>query len=129
VSSGQLAINNCWSLGPEVLRKMEQKEATEREKRDSIEQKQQQRKQKDNSDFTNSIRRYRNNQPLKANDYKNLLRKIKHSDDSPLRTKVAEMKQQWNKRKHRLDVFMQTPENPNTTLCIEVPQVVRTMEL
>jgi hypothetical protein len=46
VSSGQLAINNCWNLGPDVLQKMEQKEMAECETRGKIQHKQKKKKKK-----------------------------------------------------------------------------------
>jgi hypothetical protein len=55
--------------------------------------------------------KYRGNQPLSVADMRNLLRKVKLRDDSPLRTKVAEVKAQWDKRKYRLDDFEITPQN------------------
>jgi hypothetical protein len=36
ISSSQLAINNCWSLGPEVLRKMEETEESEQKRKEAI---------------------------------------------------------------------------------------------
>jgi hypothetical protein len=40
ISSGQLAINNCWSLGPEVLQEMEEKEESEQKQKEVIKFKQ-----------------------------------------------------------------------------------------
>jgi hypothetical protein len=108
---------------------MEEKETTEREKKEIVKNKQQQRQQKERTDFTVSYHRYRNNQPLKANDYRNLLRKVRHGDDSPLRSKVTHLQQQWQNRKQRLEQYEITPEYTNPIVRNEVPEIVRTMEL
>jgi phosphopentomutase len=51
VTSGQLAINNCWILGTEVLQKMEEREAMEGKKQEGIDCNQKIKKQQESNNF------------------------------------------------------------------------------
>jgi hypothetical protein len=122
LTSGQLAINNIWQLnGDELLAKLEEKEQLEQQKRSDSEAKKAAQQEKENMSFTESYHKYRNNQKLAGNDMKHLLRKVREANDSPLRTKIADLRQQWEKRKNRLDLFSTTPSRDFSEVRTNVP--------
>jgi hypothetical protein len=51
-------------------------------------------------------------------DIKNLLQKVKHHTDSPLQSKVAELTQQWQNCKLRLNGFLPTPHVPDISVAL-----------
>jgi hypothetical protein len=108
-TSGQLAISNCWVLTPELLEKMKLKEETDRQKKATADAKRASKEDKENSHFTQSFQKFVANEKLTTTDLKNLLRKVKQRDDSPIRSKMVELKAQWEKRKHRFDAFRTQP--------------------
>jgi hypothetical protein len=125
LTSGQLAINDVWFLGPNVLGKVREKEDADNEKKRASEIKKAQQQEKEEGKFRQAYQKYVRNERLVADDLKVLLRKVKERDDSPLRSKIAELQQQWNKRKVRLDLFASTPQSDfdenNANLRTNVP--------
>jgi hypothetical protein len=77
-----------------------------------------QAKQTDN--FRKSYQKFISNQPLAVADMRNLINRVKLLDDSPLKTRLADLKQQWEKRKHRYDDFLPTPRSIGETGLIPV---------
>jgi hypothetical protein len=55
--------------------------------------------EKENEKFRLAYQKYIRNDQLAADDLKTLIRKVKECDDSPLRSKIADLQQQWNRRK------------------------------
>jgi hypothetical protein len=64
---------------------------------------------------------------------KNLLKKVRQRDDSPIRSKLADIQQQWQQRKHRIEIFMATPPtepaNPVACTIVHDPVLQLTEEL
>jgi hypothetical protein len=112
-TSGQLAHANHYVLDQMVLDGAEKKENEEKQKQHESEQRKTIAKNKEDDGFQKAYQKYMLGQPLAMVDMKHLLRKVKHRDDSPIRSKVGEIPQQWDKRKHCFDVFMPTPNVNN----------------
>jgi hypothetical protein len=88
---------------------MQAKWDKDEEKKKIVNKKKSSQVQKEQEKFRASFQRYIRNETLKSDDYRTLLQRFKRSNDSPLRSKVGEMMQQWQQRKHRLDDFVPTP--------------------
>jgi mRNA-degrading endonuclease YafQ of YafQ-DinJ toxin-antitoxin module len=112
VTSGQLALNNCWTLGPQVLAKVIEKDNNDKNKQKKIDENKQLRATKQGNRFKLSYQKFMNNHKLLATDMTNLLRKVRQPNDSPLRSKAHELQQQWEKRKHRFEDFLVNVPTP-----------------
>jgi hypothetical protein len=81
--------------------------------------------EKEEGKFRQAYQKYVRNERVVADNLKVLLRKVKERDDSPLRSKIYELQQQWNKRKVPLDLFASTPQSDfdenNANLRTNVP--------
>jgi hypothetical protein len=131
ISSGQLASINKWTLGPDVLRKVQEKEDQDQQKKAAIASRKIQQQQKDSTNFRAAFNKYSNNQQLTAADTRTLLKKVRHRDDSPLALRKVDLDQQWEKRKHRLDDFRITPAVPTQNIFVDavVPPVPAFLDL
>lgn len=89
-----------------MLQKVIEKDNIEKEKQQSINENKKKRATTAGNKFRSSYLKYVNNNKLVAADYNNLLRKVRQPDDSPLRTKVSELKQQFQQRKNPFYDFM-----------------------
>jgi hypothetical protein len=112
-TSGQMASSNRWILNKDLLEQVKKKEEEDERKRIEGEQKKQSQKDKDTANFRASYHKYISKQRLSTVDYRNLLRRIKEPTDSPIKTKVAELQQQWSNRKHRLDDYIVVESEEN----------------
>jgi hypothetical protein len=65
--------------------------------------------------FHTSYQKYRNNAKLGAGDLSTLLRKVRQTGDSPIPTKIADLQQQWESKKHRFDIFSIKNNNVDRT--------------
>jgi hypothetical protein len=95
VTSGQLVLNNCWTLGPTVLQEVIEKADKEKEKQQNIYENKKKRATTVGNKFKASYHKYVNNKKLVAADYNNLLQKVCLPNNSPLRTKVSELQKQF----------------------------------
>jgi hypothetical protein len=108
VTSGQLACQNIYTLTcEEVISKVRTTEVNKQQKRSEIDVKKAAQQAKESQQFRQAYQKYANNQRLAASDLRALIRKTKHHrDDSPVRSKMLELQEQWDRRKHRLDDFL-----------------------
>jgi hypothetical protein len=111
VTAGKLVGNGCHVLGKDLLQKVQEKEDQEQQKKNAVKRRKNNQQDKERDAFRESYHKYVNNQRLTNNDLRNLLRNVRKRDDSPIRTKKAELHQQWLKRKERLDIYQLTPSN------------------
>jgi hypothetical protein len=93
----------------------------EKEKQQECQQKRMKVQAKQSDNFRKSYQKFISNQPLAVADLRNLMNRVKLRDDSPLKTRSADLKQQWEKRKHRYDDFLPTPRSTGETGLIPVP--------
>jgi hypothetical protein len=110
-TSGQLAINKVWTLGPDALTKVQEKEDADNEKKQAAEMKKAQQQEKENEKFRLAYQKYVRNEGLVADNLKSLITKVKHCDDYPLCLKIADLQQQLKKQKCRLDLFLKLPKS------------------
>jgi hypothetical protein len=101
VSSGQLAINDIWTLGPNVFQKVKEKEEMEECKKASVEAKKQIQQQKRQQDLQMSYAKYVN--------YRHLIRHVHRPGDDAVATKTDDLRKQWEKYKSRFVIFLSTP--------------------
>jgi hypothetical protein len=118
VTSGQLCLGNHWVLNEAVCDAMQAKYDKDEEKKRIVNEKKSSQVQDEQDKFRASFQRYIQNETLKSEDYRTLLRRFKRSDDSPLRSKVGELMQQWHQRKHRLEDFVPTPAPAGEIHCV-----------
>jgi hypothetical protein len=69
--------------------------------------------EKQSNNFRKSYQKYCNNQQLSVVDIKTILTRFKERNNSPLKTRAAELRQQWDNQKHRLNNFCITPVDGN----------------
>jgi hypothetical protein len=96
---------------------MKLKEENNCQKKAAADAKKESKEDKDNVHFTQAFQKHI--KKLTTMDLKNLLRKVKHCDDSSICSKMVDVKAQWEKRKHRLDAFRTLPG----TRTVELPIV------
>jgi hypothetical protein len=106
VSSGKLACNNIFCLDEHVRDKLLEDDAMKKKKQSEIDGcKQQQQLQKQSLTFENAAIKYFGQQTLLVEEIKALLRYTAKKDDSPIKTKVAELQQQLHRRQQSLESF------------------------
>jgi hypothetical protein len=110
-TSGQLAMGGRYILNKDLYNFVDRKEIADRKKMDDIISKKNVQHEKESNEFRKSYQKYAKNLPLSTTDIRSLIRKVKHRDDSPLKTKTAELKQQWERRRHRLNDYFLNPQN------------------
>jgi hypothetical protein len=105
----------------------------EQQKKDEILRKQQEKSDKKRNQLSSSYRKYRAGQKLGVADYKNLLHHVYNRGDSPIRSKLKDLHQQWEQRKVRYDFLLDTPggEQISSTaeVCTTVPTTNTTVEI
>jgi hypothetical protein len=103
LSSGQLGVAGHYNLDEEVYQKVKLRQQEQDIKLQNAMQKREDSKKKANQKFNDAFAKYKaNNQILRADDYKQLLRKIHRKNDSPIRTKITELQNQFRTREQRL---------------------------
>jgi hypothetical protein len=100
-----------------VLQKVKEKEEMEEQKRKAIEDKKQMQQQSAGARFRLLYQKYTSNTKLVATDYRNLIRKVQQIKDSPVKSKLEDLKAQWHRRKHRFDDFITNNINNDVTTC------------
>jgi hypothetical protein len=92
---------------------MKEKTDVETMKKLEVQQRKEQQMQKEKMNFRASYRKYRSNQRLLTTDLRTLLRRVRTADDPPIKSKLADMVEQWNALKHRLDDYDVNDINTN----------------
>jgi hypothetical protein len=105
VTSGILACTGCFTLDEDLRDKQREYRDRENLKQQQIQMKKDIQQQQETNKFRASYRKYISNLPLSTTDMKTLIKRVKTKDDSPLRSRMVDIHQQWNRRKHRYDDF------------------------
>jgi hypothetical protein len=100
-----LACRGIYSIGQEVKGLMKEKTDVEKMMKLEIQQRKEKQIQKEKMNFRASYHKYRTNQRLSTTDLRILLRRVRTADDPPVKSKLAEMVEQWNAWKYRLDDY------------------------
>jgi hypothetical protein len=113
LTSGKLACIDHYCLTDDViLRKAEEQYNNEIAAKQKSEMFKKNRQQKSDEKAKEAFRKYSNNENLRNDDYRALLKRVQQPDDSPIRTKTKELEQQFNIRKRRLDdMLFVVPQN------------------
>jgi hypothetical protein len=115
LSSGQLAVNDHWRLtDKELLLKAQAKQDSEDQQKQQAAARRYEQTAKSQEKFIVAYNKYASNQNLHSEDLKALIKKVKKKDDTPLRSKITELREQWNRRKHRLMDFVLPRTNEMT---------------
>jgi hypothetical protein len=120
ITSGKLADTNHYHLCHNLYDEMGRRIGNEKEKQQECQQKRLKVQAKQTDNFRKSYQKFISNQPLAVADMRNLINRVKLRDDSPVKTRSADLKQQWEKRKHRYDDFLPTPRSIGETGLIPV---------
>jgi hypothetical protein len=104
-SSGKLASNTIFHLGGDLRDRMviDQEQKNQKEGEKQVRKEEMQKKQQHT--FKNAAIKYFAHRPLVANDIKALLKQVHQKGDSPLRSKIAELRSQLHRRHDRLIVY------------------------
>jgi hypothetical protein len=114
VTNGQLASNN-----------VRVQEEDKKQKQDVIAVKKDTQQNKSSQQFQQAYQKYVNSERLTASDLRALIKKTKtQRDNSPVRSKMTELQEQWHRRKHRLDDFLlPVPQAVQPVPVFELPVV------
>jgi hypothetical protein len=112
VTSGQLCVNKIYNINVVVDKVQDLHDENEKKKQD-IAVRIESAEQKDADKFRAAYHKYVNNQWLVAADLRVLIKPARNptGDSSPVWTKLIELQEQWQRRKHQLDVFASFPSS------------------
>jgi hypothetical protein len=105
VSSGKLACNNIFCLDETVRDKMVVDEETKQQKHREVQQRKQQQQMKHQQTFRNAATKYFDKQTLVSNEIRSLLKQVQQKGDSPLSTRITNLRQQLHRRSARLEIY------------------------
>jgi hypothetical protein len=105
VSSGKLACNNIFCLDENVRDKLLEDDKMKRQKKSELDIRKQQQQQKQSNTFKHAAIKYFQNKNLLLGEIKALLKYTANKDDSPIKTKIVDLRNQLHRRKQRLDFF------------------------
>jgi hypothetical protein len=106
VSSSVLAVNNHFVLDKGVLSIVERNEEEAFRKRKEVETRKAEVQKKADDKYFSALNKYGKKGALTKDEMKVLLTRHKTSADSPIKSKVSEIRVQFDARKHRLQPFL-----------------------
>jgi hypothetical protein len=105
VTSGKLASNNIFCLDANVRNLMLKDEEKKKKKASEIQQRKVVQQDKRQHTFRNAAIKYFGNVSLNVNDIKSLLQHVAIKGDSPVKSKVVELREQLQRRRQRLEMY------------------------
>jgi hypothetical protein len=110
VSSGKLSCNNIFCLDEHVRDRMLIDDKEKKQKQLVVHERKEQQKQKQQQTFKNAAIEYFGGRNLVATDLRLILKHTSQRTDSPIRPKVLELRDQFHRRRSRMDLY----NNANT---------------
>jgi hypothetical protein len=105
VSSGKLACNNIFCLDENVRDKLLEDEESKRKKKDEMDVRKRRQQQKQSLTFKNAAIKYFSKKTLLVGEIRAILKHTAKKDDSPVRTKIVELRQQLHRRHERMQIY------------------------
>jgi hypothetical protein len=125
LTSGQLGVVGHFNLDAEVYEKAKVRQQEQDIKIRNALEKKQDCKNKAENKFNGAYTKYKENKEnLRADDLKVLLRRVQRKNDSPIRTKIRDLQDQFHRREQRLSgmPFNRCGDEFYGDLHIRVPQ-------
>jgi hypothetical protein len=105
VSSGKLACNNIFCLDKNVRDRMLIDDNNKRKKQCEVHARKEQQQQKQQQTFRNAAIKYFGGRTLVSADLRSILKHTALPTDSPIRSKVQELRDQLHRRRHRIELY------------------------
>jgi hypothetical protein len=113
VASGKLACNNIFGLDENFRNKMLIDDEMKQKKKCEVNQWNEQNNKKQKLTFRNAAIKYFDGRTLLVNDIKSLLKNTYRKDNSPMCSKIGELREQLHCQKEWLDFFNLNSTNSN----------------
>lgn len=108
ISSAQLASNNHYTLDKMVLDRVQEKHDRAEEEKKVAEQKRHDKQRAADEKFYKTAQKFVDGRLLTVNDMKCLILRVKNNSDSPVKSKKADVEQQFYNRKQRIEDIVST---------------------